>query len=80
MPKPNEANIKLKEMPRKKVAAITFGGWADDERIEKYRLKLVSLLDKEDIKHSNKYYFLGYNPPFELLNRKNELIIEIDSE
>ena len=31
LPKPNQSDIAFKEEPAKRVAAITFGGWADSE-------------------------------------------------
>lgn len=80
LPKPDQAAIKFREEPAKTVAAITFGGWANDKKIEKYKQKLISALDAEGIAHTNRFYLLGYNPPFEFFNRKNEIIVELDSE
>ena len=80
IPQPNQSEIKFREEPAKTVAAITFGGWANDKKIEKYRQKLTSALDAEGISYSNRFYFLGYNPPFEFFNRKNEIIVELDTE
>lgn len=80
LPKPNQSNIKFREEPAKKVAAITFGGWANDEKIEKYKKELIITLDKEGIAYSNRFYFLGYNPPFEFFNRKNEIIVELNTD
>jgi hypothetical protein len=34
-------------------------------------------LDAEEIKYSNKFYFFGYNAPFEFFNRKNEVLVEL---
>ena len=80
LPQPNQSEIKFQEEPAKTVAAITFGGWANDEKIEKYKQILKSALDAEGITHTNRFYFLGYNPPFEVFNRKNEIIVELESE
>ena len=77
LPAPDQSQIEFTEMPAKKVAAISFGGWADDEKIEKHKQKLISVLAKEGIVHSSKFYFLGYNAPFEVMNRKNEVIVEL---
>jgi len=79
LPQPNQSQIKFREEPAKTVAAITFGGWADDEKIEEYKLKLKAALDGQRIKYTNNFYFLGYNPPYEVLNRKNEIIVELAS-
>ena len=77
LPKPNTESITITEMPAKKVAAITFGGWADSEKIDRYQAELRKALDREGIAYTNKSYFLGYNPPFEMVGRKNEVIIEL---
>lgn len=78
LPKPNQSQIKFQEEPAKTVAAITFGGWANDENIAKYKKDLIAELTKEGIAYTNRFYFLGYNPPFEVLNRKNEIIVELE--
>ena len=77
LPKPNTESITITEMPAIKVAAITFGGWADSEKIDQYQAELLKALDREGIAYTNKSYFLGYNPPFEMVGRKNEVIIEL---
>ncbi|WP_034060482.1 SOUL family heme-binding protein [Lacinutrix jangbogonensis] len=77
LPKPNQSNIEFKQMPEKTVAAISFGGWADKEKIEKYKSLLKETLDKNSISYTNKFSFLGYNAPFEVFNRKNEVIVEL---
>ena len=78
LPKPNQSSIQFKNEPEKTVAAIRFSGWANDEKIEKYKQELIALLEKEGISYSKRFYFLGYNAPYELFNRRNEIIVELD--
>jgi hypothetical protein len=78
LPKPNDNAIEFKEIPAKKVAAITFGGWANDAKINAYKNKLTEALDQQGIKYSNNFFFLGYNAPIEVFNRKNEVIVELE--
>jgi len=78
LPKPDNSSIEFIEIPEKKMAAITFSGWANDKKIEKYKLQLIALLDKNQIKYTNNFSLLGYNPPYELFFRKNEIIVELD--
>ncbi len=78
LPEPNRSDIEFREEPAKTVAAISFGGWADSGKIGKYRSKLMAALDAEGIPYSDHFYFLGYNPPFDILNRKNEIIVELE--
>jgi uncharacterized protein YxeA len=77
LPKPNQSGIEFKEEPAKTVAAIRFSGWANDTKIEEYKQHLKAALDAEGIKYSNRFYFFGYNAPYELFNRKNEIVVEL---
>ena len=77
LPKPNRTQIEFREEPEKTVAVINFSGWANDEKITMNKKKLIQLLESKNIKHTNKFYFLGYNPPFEAFNRRNEVIVEL---
>lgn len=78
MPKPNATHIKFKEEPPKKIAAITFGGWANANTIENYKKKkLKKALDAEGTPYNNAFYFFGYNAPFEIIKRRNEVVVEL---
>jgi hypothetical protein len=77
LPKPNQSGIEFKEEPAKTMAAIRFSGWANDTKIEKYKKLLKADLDAEGIKYSNRFYFFGYNAPYEVFNRKNEIMVEL---
>jgi hypothetical protein len=77
LPKPNQSGIEFKEEPAKTMAAIRFSGWANDTKIEKYKQLLKADLDAEGIKYSNRFYFFGYNAPYEVFNRKNEIMVEL---
>jgi hypothetical protein len=59
------------------MAAIRFGGWANDDRIEKYKQKLSLELEKQGLKHTGKFNYLGYNPPYALIARRNEVVVEL---
>jgi hypothetical protein len=78
LPKPNQSQIEFKEEPAKKMAVVTFGGWANDKKIEDYKNQLIKALDKEGISYTNRFYFFGYNAPYEAINRKNEVVVELD--
>ncbi|MFT4737475.1 MAG: hypothetical protein ACI8QD_000481 [Cyclobacteriaceae bacterium] len=79
LPQPNTSQITFREEPAKTVAAITFGGWANNHKIETYKAKLIAALDAEGVSYTNQFSLLGYNAPFELVNRTNEIIVELPS-
>ena len=80
LPKPNASNIEFKEEPSKTVAAIRFGGWANNAKIEKYKEALRASLEREGIAYTNRFFLLGYNPPYDVINRKNEIIVELENK
>ena len=77
LPTPKNGNIVFEKQEEKIMAAIRFDGWADDEKIEKYKSILMHELNKEKLNYINKFTFLGYNPPYEVLNRRNEVVVEL---
>jgi len=77
LPLPNRKDVNIKTEPTKIVAAIEFSGWASDSiLVEKFR-ELKNKLIEEKIEFENYYSYLGYNPPYQLINRKNEVIINL---
>lgn len=80
LPTPGQSEIEFMEEPAKTVAAIRFKGWANDDKIKKYREQLTASLEAEGIGHTKRFYYLGYNPPYEVINRKNEIIVELKPE
>jgi hypothetical protein len=79
LPKPNDHQIQFKEEPAKKVAAITFGGWANQEKIDQYKTQLIEALKAQNIAFTDQFYFLGYNAPYETSNRRNEVIVVLEN-
>lgn len=77
LPKPNNGRIYFEKQAPKVMAAIRFGGWANDDRIEKYKKKLSLELEKQGLKHTGKFNYLGYNPPYALIARRNEVVVEL---
>lgn len=77
LPQPNNSEVRFKKEPAKKVAAIQFRGWSSDEKINKMADELKSVLIKNNIAFDPNHSYLGYNPPFQLIFRKNEVIVEL---
>ncbi|MFA7273566.1 MAG: heme-binding protein [Crocinitomicaceae bacterium] len=78
LPKPNQSQIEFKEEPAKKLAAIRFGGWASDEKLAQYKQKLITALNAQGIQHKSNFSFLGYNAPFDLFFRRNEVVVGVE--
>ena len=78
LPKPNNPNIKFELHGPKIMAAIRFGGWANDDKIAKYQAILSDELQIEGISMKGKFMYFGYNPPYEFINRRNEVLVDVE--
>jgi hypothetical protein len=80
LPKPNDPMVIIKKTPEEYVAVIRFGGFASDDELKFYSEKLQNLLKVKGINTYGHYRYLGYNPPYQLINRKNEIIVSVKWE
>jgi hypothetical protein len=77
LPQPKDKSVKIGKAQKQVVAAIQFGGWANQEEIDFYKTKLIKALKKNNIEFNNDFAFLGYNAPYEMMNRRNEIIVTL---
>ncbi len=80
LPEPNTTAVTLHPSPEEYVAVIRFGGWASDKKIEEMKQELATQLSGLGIVHHNNFRFLGYNAPWDILSRRNEIIVGIDQD
>ena len=78
LPKPIAKNVVIETSNSAYMAAVTFGGFASDKMITAHAEKLMAALKKHAITYHGNYSFLGYDPPYRLIGRKNEIIITIE--
>ena len=78
LPKPSNPNVELhKEKPRI-LAVVRFSGWANDIKLNDYREMLAKKLKKHNLEPVGEYMYFGYNPPYKMINRRNEVAVEIE--
>ena len=78
LPSPNRDDVIIKEKELGLVAAISFGGWATEQRAEKFIKKLELLIKKENLIKFNEIIVAQYNAPWTIPPfRKNEILIPI---
>ena len=77
LPKPNDPNVLIRKTADEYVAVIQFGGYASDKDLAFYSRKLHDILEKRGITSYGHARYLGYNPPFQLINRRNEVIVSV---
>lgn len=77
LPKPKDVGVHIVKSSPQYVAAIRFGGYADDKSIKENRDLLLKLIHEKGIEVTGEYTFLGYNAPYQFWSRKNEIVIPI---
>jgi hypothetical protein len=80
LPKPNDANINLHYSQEGYYAVLKFGGFANEHKIENKIKELKSAIDKLGYKTIGTYSYLGYNAPWDIIGRENEITVQIAYE
>ena len=78
LPLPNNSDVTIKTSDEEYVAAIRFGGFASNDNIKKYTTMLENALKKHHLSYYGNFRFLGYNPPYQLFGRRNEIIVTLN--
>ena len=78
LPKPDSEEVQLIVIEPKKYAVIKFSGYASDEKIKEKSQELQNLISREKLTKVGTFQYLGYNPPWKVIGRKNEIAVEIN--
>lgn len=78
LPEPNSTAVQLTQSDPEYVAAISFGGYANDSTIAQKTRELKQKLNKMGVRHLANFRFLGYNAPYQAVGRRNDLIVGIE--
>lgn len=77
LPNPSNKNVEIVSEAPKKLAVVSYGGYSSDTKIEQHIKKLTSILKKNNITTKGDFMYMGYNAPWDVINRKNEVAIEV---
>ena len=81
LPKPNNTEVKIREIPKAKFAVIRFSGRSTQDNIDRFETELMMFIKTENIKtksQSTRPTYAFFNPPWTLpFMRRNEIMVEI---
>ena len=77
LPQPNSKQVLLQEEASKTMAVIRFGGFSSENKIAEYCEKLAAALAKNNIQSKGAFMYMGYNAPWDVVNRRNEVAVEV---
>ncbi len=78
LPKPNDGRVYQEKVPGSKMAVVRFGGWSSDEKIEEKKQELIRVLQENNIPFEGPFLYMGYNPPYQLVGRRNEVAVRVN--
>ncbi|MDG1350018.1 MAG: heme-binding protein [Crocinitomicaceae bacterium] len=78
LPEPNSKNVEIIQIQPKTYAVLEFTGYANDKKIKKHTKRLLQFMKAENLMPIGTIKYLGYNPPWQVLGRKNEVAVEVD--
>ena len=77
LPKPMNQQVHLMQKEARTLAVLRFGGYSDDQKIEKKAKELKAVLVAEGIAFDDKLIYMGYNAPWDFIGRRNEVAFEL---
>jgi hypothetical protein len=80
LPQPNNADIAIETTKPEYLAVIQFGGFANTASIDKHKVILENALKEKGLTYYGNFRYLGYNPPYQLFGRKNEVVVALNED
>ena len=78
LPKPDDAAIRFRQMPARRVAAITYSGTWSERRYLDHLEKLRAAMRREGLEAIGEPVWARYDPPFKpWFLRTNEILVEV---
>ncbi len=77
LPTPKDGSVNIMKTEEEYMAAISFGGFANDAKIKENSDKLAKLLKENELVPTGNFRWLGYNPPYQIIGRKNEVVVKV---
>ncbi len=76
--KPNDENVVIYESEAKHFSCIRYGGYSNTGKFNMHSKKLIEKLSELNIKTVGDLFYVSYNSPYKVFNRRNEVMIEIE--
>lgn len=77
VPPPLDSSVVMHQVPSFRAASIRFGGMAGPETFRNKEAQLKNWLDANGLTYIPEAEWLRYNPPFQLVQRRNEVLIRL---
>jgi hypothetical protein len=81
IPRPTNAQIRLREVPARRVAAVRYSGFWSEKRYTRYLEQLQAWIKQKGVTPAGDPIWARYNPPFmPWFMRRNEVLIPLEQQ
>ena len=81
IPRPTNTQIRLREVPARRVAAVRYSGFWSEKRYKRYLEQLQGWMKRKGLKPAGDPIWARYNPPFTpWFMRRNEILIPLEQQ
>jgi len=80
LPEPNSDQVKIVSQSPVLLAVLQFKGFASEQKIIQYRDQLLGILITNCINVKSDLFYMGYNAPWDVVNRRNEVAFEVEKD
>ena len=77
LPEPLDKNIVLHRSEPVYAAVVRYSGYTSSSEIESHKKELAARLEKLGLTHKGNFEYLGYNAPYDMFDRRNEVWVEL---
>jgi hypothetical protein len=79
LPEPLDSNLRLRQIPARKIAAIRYSGSWSRKKYEAKKIRLEEFIKKKGLRITGEDIFARYDPPFQIwFLRRNEVLFPVE--
>lgn len=79
LPEPLDSNVRLREIPAQKIAAVRYSGSWSRKKYEEQKALLEEFIEKKGLRIVDEDIFARYDPPFQLwFLKRNEVLFPVE--
>ena len=76
-PTPSQNNVEIYQSEPGYFAAVRYGGYSNATKVKTHTERLMKEIEKHSLKKISEPVVLSYDSPYKVMNRRNEILVEI---
>ena len=80
LPKQNSSSVQISELGPTTMAVVLFSGFSTDAKISAQCAVVQRFAEEHKLLHKSEFQYMGYNAPWDVVGRRNEVALTIYSD